>query len=197
MRESRGRGEIDLCAFCRVPAPTSNEEEVERIKKLVETENAYACYQLAGCYAHGVIGMPQDWSKVNELYLRAGELGCAEGYHYMGHSYDNGDGVDMDKKKANHLYELAAMNGDVYARYNLGVVEERAGNIDRAMKHFVLSARTGDKDSLDRVKKGFMQGIVTKDEFANTLRVNQKIRDEMKSDTRDRARAVGIPGTNW
>ena len=55
------------------------------------------------------------------------------------------------------------------------------------MKHFILSARAGKKDSLDKVKTGFMHGIVTKDEYANTLRAYQKIQDDMKSDDRDKA----------
>ena len=32
-----------------------------------------------------------------------------------------------------------------------------------------------------------MSGVVTKDEYANTLRAYQKMKDEMKSDDRDRA----------
>ena len=57
------------------------------------------------------------------------------------------------------------------------------------MKHFILAARAGDKDSLDVVKKRFMEGFVTKDEYANTLRAYQSRQDEMKSDERDKARA--------
>ena len=73
IEEACGRGKIDLCAFCRVPNATSYEEEVERTRKLIVANNAYAFYILAGCYADGDHGMPQDWSKANELYLRAGE----------------------------------------------------------------------------------------------------------------------------
>jgi len=52
-----------------------------------------------------------------------------------------------------------------------------------------IAAKAGSKDSLDQVKNGFMQGIVTKDEYANTLRAHQKIQDEIKSDARDKAAA--------
>ena len=93
----------------------------------------------------------------------------------------------MDKKKATHYYELAAMNGNVSARHNLGCVELEAGNQHRAFKHFMLAAKAGDKDSLDKVKTGFMNGIVTKDEYANTLRAYQERHDEMKSEDRDTA----------
>ena len=106
--------------------------------------------------------MPQDWAKANELLLKAGELGCAEAYFRLGYSFSNGMGVETDKKKAKHYYEIAAMKGNVKARHNLGCIEGNAGNHQRAFKHFILAARAGGKNSLDRVKKGFMDGDVQK-----------------------------------
>ena len=192
IEEARGRGEeIALCAFCRTLSATSG-EEVKQIKRLVEAGNAYAFYNFAGWYARGIMGMPQDIEKSNELLLKAGELGCAEAYCNLGYSYRNGNGVNIDPKKANHFYELAAMNGDVQARHNLGCGEGRAGNFHRACKHFILAARAGNKDSFDNVKQAFMKGIITKEEYANTLRAFQKIQEEMKSDDRDKARAGSV-----
>ena len=69
---------------------------------------------------HGIFGMPQDRAKTNELYLKAGELGCAVAYYNLGSAYCAGRGVGIDMKKTRHYYELAAMNGNVMARYNLG-----------------------------------------------------------------------------
>ena len=186
--EARGRGKVNLCAFCRTPATTSEGEEVKRMKKLVEADHAFASNNLAGCYARGDHGMPQDFAKANELWLRAGKLGCANSYHNLGNSYNYGRGKEVDKQKAKHYYELAAMNGYVGARYNLGWMEGQSGNHHRAKKHFLLAASAGHQLSLDKVKQGFMNGIVTRDEYANTLRANKKIQDEMQSDMRDKAR---------
>ena len=33
------------------------------------------------------------------------------------------------------------MGGEAIARYNLGLIEKRAGNYDRALKHFMIAAR--------------------------------------------------------
>ena len=74
------------------------------------------------------------------------------------------------------------------SRHNLGVMEDNFGNVDRALKHFMIAARAGYEESLDAVKKGFMMVWIVKDEYANTLRAYQKIHDEMKSDDRDKAR---------
>ena len=60
--------------------------------------------------------MPQDFSKANELLKRAGELGCAEGYYNLAIAYYNGLSLEVDKKKAKHFYELAAMNGNAWER---------------------------------------------------------------------------------
>ena len=59
------------------------------------------------------------------------------------------------------------MKGDFDARRDLGCMEGRAGNHHRAIKHFILAARDGHSNSLEKVKAGFMSGIVTKDEYAN------------------------------
>ena len=49
-------------------------------------------------------------------------------YYNLGNSYDVGSGVNVDKKKAKYYYELAAVNGGMQARYNLGCLEGNAGN---------------------------------------------------------------------
>ena len=121
------------------------------------------------------------------MYLKAGELGCAAAYYNLGQSYREGTGVEVDEKKAKYYYELAAMGGDIMARNSLAAMEGNAGNNERAKKHLILAAKAGFKISLVNVKEYFMQGIVTKDEYANTLRAHQKSLDEMKSDIRDKA----------
>ena len=182
MRET-GVKNMKLCPFCKASPERSPEEEVKRLHKLMEKGNASAFEHLGGYYAQGrMIGLSQDWARANELYLKAGELGCTGAYYNLGCSYQYGDGVEIDMKKAKYYYELAAMNGDVVARYNIGCLEGQAGNYQRAMKHLVISARSGDDKSLDAVKDGYMAGHVTKDQYANTLREYQKSQDETKSD---------------
>ena len=85
-------GGADLCPFCRTPYATSTEEEIKRTKKLVDKGNAEAFNMLGGCYAQGIMGIPQDHRKANELMLKAGELGCAEAYLHLGLAYNNGRG---------------------------------------------------------------------------------------------------------
>jgi len=185
-------GGADLCAFCRTPEAT-DEEEIERTKKLMDKGNAEAFLLLAGYYAHGSRGLVQDWAKARELTQKAGELGCAGGYYNLASLYSNGTGVEVDKKKAKRYFELAAMMGDITARHSLGIMEYKSGNINRAYKHLTIAAKAGNKQSLDIVKVGYENGMVTKDEYENTLRSYQARQYEMKSDAREKARvSTGI-----
>ena len=184
------RGGKNLCPFCRTPYAKSNEEEIKRTKKLMEKGNAYAFYMLAGLYERGIMDLPQDWAKANELLLKAGELGYAGAYCNLGCYYSVGNGVEIDKKKAKHYYELAAINGNVQARNNLGCIEGQAGNHQRAYKHLTIAAMAGDDSALENMKQGYKHGHITKDQYANTLREYQKSQDEMKSDARDKARVL-------
>ena len=157
---------------------------------LMEKGNAWAFYDHAGYYANGSHGLTQDWAKANELRLKAGELGCANAYTRLGYSYANGMGVEADKNKAKYYYELGAMKGDVISRYNLGVLESKVGNHQRTYKHMIFAAKAGHHEALDVVKKGFMKGYVTKEEYASTLRAYHESQTEMKSEARDKASAL-------
>jgi len=154
--------------------------------------NGMAFNQLAQYYYAGVTEGSQDYQKANELFLKAGELGCPDGYFNLGIAYEIGRGVEKDEKKADCYFELATMGGDVTARYNLGLIEEDAGNIQRAVKHFILAARAGHVKALNEVTSCFTNGYITKDDYANTLRAHHERQREMKSDARDKAAASGM-----
>jgi len=147
-------------------------------------------------YADGRGGLRQDNVKANELWLKAGELGGSIGcagaaYYNLGNAYLNGRGVERDLNRAKYYWELSAMNGNLNARHNLGVNEWNAGSYRRAMKHFMIAAKAGSENSLVNVTQVFMnEGIITKDEYANTLRTYQKRQDEMKSEERDKAKLI-------
>ena len=191
MRKGKKNDEWGMCAFCRTLIPSSEEEAVEQTKKQMENGNANAFYNFATYHDDGSHGLPQDMAKANELYLKAGELGCASGYYNFGFSYQyGGNGVEVDKEKVKYYWELAAMNRDVTARHNLGVLEEGAGNDQRAFKHYILAASAGHPESLAVVKEGFMKGHVTKDEYKSTLRAYHECQTEMKSEARDAAKTL-------
>jgi len=183
----RNGGRRGLCPFCRTPAPTSEKEANKLEKKRIEKNDAVAFFNLGCCYAKGARGL-QDHAKARELWQQAGELGHAESYHNIGNAYLDGRGVEKDMKKARYYWVLAAMVGDVLARHNLGIFEKRAGNMERALKHLMISAR-GNRRSPEAIKQLYKTGHATKDDYAKALRLYQAYLDEVKSDQRDEAAA--------
>ena len=178
------------CPFCRTLKPITTKEAVERDKKRMEAGNAESTYNLAYYYEHGEHGLPQDRSKALELYHRAGDLGCLEAYNSIGVTYNNGEGVEVDKKKANHYYELAAMKGSVNARLNLAFEEAKAGSLERAMKHFMIAVGGGNADSLKSIHKLYELNVATKEDYSKALQAYQEYLHEIKSDQRDKAAAA-------
>ena len=177
------------CPFCRVPAPTSDEELMERIKKRVEMDDAEAIYNIGCCYSNGDEGLPQDHARALELWHRAGELGSAAANSNIGCAYFVGRGTERDEKKAKHYWELAAVGGHVKARYNLGVAEMNEGNMVKALKHYMIAAGGGDNESLEVIRSLYTSGHATKDDHAKALRTHQKYIDGIKSVQRDEAAA--------
>ncbi|KAL7533152.1 hypothetical protein ACHAXR_005071 [Thalassiosira sp. AJA248-18] len=180
--------EFLCCPFCRAPDPTSDVEALEMIKERIEVGDTIAMNKLGCGYQHGIVNVPQDFKKALELWHRAAKLGFPESHYNIGVAYYNGEGVEKDVKKSKYHWEQGAMGGDVTARYNLGAIEWKAGNMNRAMKHFMISAGIGDDDSLKKIQNGFMCGHVTKDEFEKALRAHNKSKNETQSDQRDTAR---------
>ena len=151
--------------------------------------HAYATYDLGCCYRDGRYGFTQDYTKALELYHKAGELGHTTAHCNIGYAYNYGQGVEVDMKKANHYYKLSAIGGCTQARYNLGNMEVETGNMDRALRHYMIAAENGDNDSLKTIQRMCKDGRATKDEYAKALNAYQAYLDEIKSDDRDNAAA--------
>jgi len=177
---------VGICPFCKTQATESYEKYIEQLMKRVKMNDAEAIYVLGVHYAQG----KKDWKKALELWELTLHLGHA--YSTIGNSYSKGNGVEKDKKKAEHYYRVGAMKGCAHARHNLGVMESNAGNMDRATKHYMIAIKGGYHDSLEEIKKLFMLGYATKDEYTKALQAYQKYLDEIKTSQRDEAAAFDV-----
>jgi len=180
----------EKCPFCRTPVHDSDEELLERVQNRMEKDDPIALYNI-GCYHRdGSYGFPQDYHKALEHFHQAGELSYANAYCDIGIAYENGEGVKVNKKKANYYYELAAIRGNVSARYNLGIEEENEGNMDRALKHYMIAVGAGDSDSVNSIKRMYTNGQATKEDYMKALQLYQEYLGEIKSTQRDEAAAA-------
>ncbi|KAL7537672.1 hypothetical protein ACHAXR_009267 [Thalassiosira sp. AJA248-18] len=178
------------CPFCRMPSAVSDEDVVNRIKNRMENGDADAFTNLGTRYLDGTYGLPQDTEKALELLLRAVELGSTKAHYNIAwiHAYGE-EFMGKDHKKAIYHYQRAAMGGCEVSRHNLGLDEVKKGNIDRAMKHWMIAAATGCENSLGNIRMGLMCKHATKLQYEEALRAYQNHLSEMKSDQRDRAAA--------
>jgi len=177
------------CPFCRTPA-CNTEEMMKRLQKRVDAEDPVGIHNLGIFYRDGKHGLPQDHAKALENWHRAAELGHAAAYCNIGNAYYDERGVRRDMKKTKHYYELAAVGGDVFGRYNLGNNEANAGNMNRALKHYMIAVEGGYAGSLKSIKELYSHGYATKDDYTKALQLYQEYLGEIKSDQRDKAAAA-------
>ncbi|KAL9180049.1 hypothetical protein ACHAXT_008019 [Thalassiosira profunda] len=164
-------------------------------------------YALGGWYITGSFDATKDSAMARKLWERAGRLGNPEANTSLAGMYADGYGVKRDPEKAKHYYELAAMGGDVCARYKLGLLElesdEKMRRVlknaypeleleskifdaqERAVKHFVIAAKDGHELAMKNVT--LMRELIGKHEYEETLRAFVKVMEEMRSEQRDKA----------
>ena len=177
-------GSLFKCPMCLADAEPSGKKCLERIRKRVEAGDPVSINQLACYYKDGIMGLPQDHSKANELFLQSGELGCASSYGCLADSYYNGYGVARSTKKAKHYWELASIGGNTKSRHNLGNVEESLGNMDRAIQHWMIAARAGLDHSLEVLGEYHLKGRISKDVFDEVVHSYKEATEEMNSKER-------------
>ena len=178
------------CPFCRTPFPDNDADELSMIQARVAKKDHLAICTLGQKYYQGELGLQKDKRKAVDLYTEAVELGSIDALFELGLAYHNGQGVRQDMAKAVELYDKAAMQGNVESRHNLGNHEWRKGNYDRAVRHYLISAKMGCEDSLENIKRMLTGGDATKEQYAEALRGYQHAVEETKSAQREEAKVL-------
>jgi tetratricopeptide (TPR) repeat protein len=169
------------CIFCRHPVP--NQQEANRIlMKRVEANDPVALLQLGSIHFN-----EGNYKSAFEYFTKAAQLGDVTAHYQLSVMYKEGVGVEQDEKKMIYHLEQAAIGGDPGARYSLGAKEWNNGQYKRAIKHFIIAANFGHDDAMKELKLGYRDGLVSKDDFASTLRAHKAAADAMKSPQRDAA----------
>jgi tetratricopeptide (TPR) repeat protein len=169
------------CPFCR-ELVVDEEEGKKRMMERVKANDPVALREM------GTARLGEgDWDTAFEYWTKAAELGDHDAHYQLGMMCWRGDGVTKDEEKAVYHLELAAIGGDPEARYNLGCIEGNNGNIERAVKHFIVAANLGDEDSMKMLWKEYSAGNITKDDLEATLRTHKAAMDAMNSPEREAA----------
>jgi TPR repeat protein len=181
MREEE-QGLEQKCPYCRETLPETDEEMDQNQMKRVKANDPVALRELGKrCRDES------DYSGAFQNFSKAAELDDIEAHFELSVLYRKEQGVEKDEKKEIYHLEEASIGGHPKARYNLGCHEEDSGQINRAMKHYIIAAKLGLDRALEAVKKGFAHGIVSKEDFEAALRGHQAAVDATKSEQRDAA----------
>ena len=185
---AKARG-MSTCPFCRTPFPKDDADELAMVRARVEKKDPEAIHVLGQRYYLGELGLQKDMQKAVELQTEAAELGSIQALYSLGVTHERGLGVQKNKAKAAEFYTKAALQGHFESRNNLGGSEAEQGNYDRAVRHYLISAKMGYKVSLEMIKQMFMAGIATKEQYTQALQGYQDAVEETKSHDRDVAKA--------
>ena len=133
------------------------------------------------------------YDRAFKYWTKAAEMGDAMAHFNLFIMYSEGQVGEKDETKKIFHLEEAAILGHPHARYNLGCHEWRSGRIDRAVKHYIISATLGHDESIQAVKGLYKDGYVSKEDFAAALRAHHAAVKAMKSpQRREAAEVLGV-----
>ena len=126
--------------------------------------------------------MQQDWTKAKELYARAVKLSSSDAHYPLGSIYDESERGDL--KKAKIHYEEAAIAGHKTARYNIGTMDYKSGNLEQALKNWKIAASAGDYTAMHNMTIKFEDDAVSRESIESTLMAYNSICAKMRSEAR-------------
>ena len=102
--------------FERLPYNAEVIQELKACKGCVNGgKNKIACALIGYIYFH----LRKEEEKSFKYYSMSANLGFASAQNCVASSYEQGDGVDIDKTKAHEYFFLAIAQGEVLAMYNM------------------------------------------------------------------------------
>jgi hypothetical protein len=145
-----GLASLAACPTCRAMLDVSEQEEVRRLRRLLE--RPYGRYtpisqnNLGLCYITGT-GVGRNLAEAARLFRLAADHGCAGAQHNLAVCYNHGNGVATNRVEALRLYRLAANQGNADAQYNLGSRYEDGDGVAQdtteAVRLYRLAANQG------------------------------------------------------
>lgn len=171
------------CPFCRCKTPEDSDKNTDELLELsIDHENNPTLLMKVGALQCRKGNNGAAFTS----YKKAAKLGDAQGMYFVSTMLHLGIGVTMNHGKAAAYVKKAAAGGHPIARYEAGMDELCRGNTIRAVKHFCIAASQGVTKSLEELKNGYRSGYVTKSEYEQALRSNQKAKEAMKDNEETR-----------
>ena len=189
--------EATTCPFCRSTQPPDDRCGFEEAMELAKNGRPQAIAYIGRITFDGVQGVRQDKAKGIRWFHRASKAGSPTAAYNLGTCYMRGDGIGRNTDKALEYFQLAANRGEVNAFLDRTMLFFLQGDVAKACLNLRKAIMSGvDMDEVqqlrtrDLIRVYYAEGYITKQEYAHTLREHEDACDEMKSDERDRAKAL-------
>jgi len=174
--------------FCRHPAPT--EEEIDR-NRMKRVEANYPASRSRIGYKRYEVGVGDQKKGAIQYNTKAAQLGDIAHFN-LAVMYGMGQGVEKDEKKKMHHLEEAAIGGHPIARDTLARVEWGNGMYERAVKHFIIAANLGLEQSMEDLPVSYSIGndskeLVSQEDLVGVRRAYHAAIDATKSPQREAA----------
>lgn len=149
-----------------------------------------ALWRLGTIYLSGDLGLGKNIPRALELLHRAAEVGSRHAHDKLGQVYYNPNyGIKQDIPRALRHWTDAAEQGHPNSRYYLGIHDGNKKRWGRALAHFMIASKMGDKHSLKMIKNMCKQNFCSRMEYAEALRGFQLADDEMHNKQREDGQA--------
>ena len=77
------------------------------------------------------------------------------------------------------------MAGHEVARFNVGIIEAKSGNMERAVKHWTIAASAGESYAMHELRTRVEKGAVSGESLDSTLSAYNNSCAEIRSKARD------------
>ena len=174
-----------ICPFCRNGSTTF--DILDREMKLAKVGHPTALFRIGIRHFDGEL-LQRDTQEGIKWFRRVAEAGEAEAAFNLGVCYSQGDGVEQDTDRAMEYLQKAAELGYAQGFAAIGNLLEQKGSIEEGFLNYRKAAICGycDKELFGVLRDGYKYGYITKEEYAFTLRENQRASNEMKSESREK-----------
>jgi TPR repeat protein len=147
--------------------------KAKQIWEKLATENDPAAMTNLGIMYEKGLGVKRDMKAAEAIYLRAANLGYAQGQFDLGNLYYNGDGIKQDYKQAGRWYMAAADSGHLRSQYYLAQMYENGQGVpeDRlnALKWYVKAADGGLPEAKYVVGRKLLTGEDIEEDHAKAI----------------------------
>ena len=192
--ENGGKKLPFTCPFCRESNPTCMDEEFAQLQARCLENDHNALTMMGSNYRKGDSVPAKDDLKAFDYFIQAVELGSALACTKIGLSYNQGNGVAVNKKRAVLFGRMGALRGDIVGHHNIGCIEYYdLGNHEIGIRHWKVAAEAGYQNSIDQLRKiynadGKMPGkeFVTKEYLDSAYRACHGAQIEVKSEEREK-----------